>query len=93
MFQQRVLVKQDESEPASDGGLIIPDSVSKWIGKGSIVAIDEGKLRIGDQVLFDVRQVIPVRLEKEDFVILHESQILAVLTLLTNNTPEVPTQT
>lgn len=92
MFQQRVLIKQDEPEQCTDGILTIPDSVTKHIGIGHIVAIDEGKLRVGDKVVFDTRQILPFRIEKEDYVILHESQIIAVLSLLTSNTPEVPAQ-
>jgi chaperonin GroES len=79
MFQQRVLISQDPDEPTTHGGLFVPETVAKNIAKGKIQSVDEGKLRVGDQVLFDTRQAIAVKLEGQEFVVVHESQILAVL--------------
>lgn len=81
MLQQRVLLTQLPDEPVSVGKLVVPESVAKNLNRGKIVAVDEGKLRVGDEVWFDNRQALPLSLgiDGTDYLIVHESQILAVL--------------
>jgi len=79
MFQQRVLLKPMEEPKAQAGKLVVPDTVAKNLGRGKIVAVDEGKLRVGDTVLYDNRQGMPCSLEGGEYVIVHETNILAVL--------------
>lgn len=79
MLQQRVLLTQLPEEPVSVGKLVVPESVAKNLSRGKIAAVDEGKLRVGDEVWFDNRQALPASIEGKDYLIVHESQILAVL--------------
>lgn len=79
MLQQRVLLSQLPDEPVSVGKLVVPDSVAKNLNRGRIVAVDEGKLRVNDEVWFDSRLALPMSIEGADYLIVHESQILAVL--------------
>lgn len=79
MLQQRVLLTQLPDEPVSVGKLVVPESVAKNLNRGKIAAVDEGKLRVGDEVWFDNRQALPLSVEGIEYLIVHESQILAVV--------------
>lgn len=79
MFQQKVLIRELPTPSVQAGKLVVPDTVAKNLGRGKIVAVDEGKLRVGDTILYDNRQAMPCNLEGEEFFILAETSILAVL--------------
>lgn len=79
MLQQRVLVKELVSKTIPVGKLIVPDSVTKNLSRGRIIAVDEGKLRIGDIVLFDNRSSMPITFKTSEYLIVHENQIIAVV--------------
>lgn len=79
MLQQRVLLTQLPDEPISVGKLVVPETVAKNIARGKIASVDEGKLRVGDEVFYDTRQALPLSINGEEYLILHESQILLVL--------------
>lgn len=85
MLQQRVLIAQIPDEPTTVGNLFIPETVTKNIARGKILAIDEGKLRVDDEVIYDPRQAIPFVFESVECSILHESQIFAVVRNLTSS--------
>lgn len=78
MYQQRVLLEPVEEPKIQAGKLVVPDTVAKSLGRGKIVAVDEGKLRVGDIVLYDNRQGMPCSLEGVEYVIVHENNILVV---------------
>lgn len=79
MLQQRVLIAEDVEEATTEGGLFVPEGIARNLGKGTIVAVEESKLRVKDKVLFDKRQALTLKLEGTEYVILHEAQVLAVL--------------
>jgi co-chaperonin GroES (HSP10) len=79
MLQQRVLLTQLPDESISIGKLVVPETVAKNIARGKIAAVDEGKLRVGDEVFYDTRQALPLSINGEECLIVHESQILLVL--------------
>lgn len=87
MVQQMVLIQEVEAVPAQTGKLVVPDTVVQNLGRGKIVAVEEGRLRVGDTVLYDTRQAIPCNLEGEGYFILHETNILAVLGEQLKKTP------
>ncbi len=78
MFQQKVLVEELEEPPVPEGKLLIPQSVAKNLARGRIVAVDEGKLRVGDTILYDNRQALPCKLEEHEYLVIHESSIIGV---------------
>lgn len=78
MLQQRVLLTQLPDEPVSVGKLVVPETVSKSISRGKIVAIDEGKLRVDDEVYYDSREAMSLTLDGSEYLIVHESQIIAL---------------
>lgn len=81
MLQQRLLIEESPESQTTTSGLFVPDTIAKNLGKGKIVAISESKLRTGDTVIFDRRQAMPVTIEEKAYLILHETQVIAVLSL------------
>lgn len=79
MLQQRVLLTQLVEEPVAVGKLVVPESVAKNVSRGRVVAVDEGKLRVDDEVFFDARQAVPMTIEGQELLVVHESQIIAVI--------------
>jgi len=86
LLGDRVVVKRDDSE-LSEGGLIIPESARK-IGDASVVAIGPGNyqngvlvpttLKVGDRVIIAPgTSFYELTSQGKDFVILHESDIMA----------------
>lgn len=87
----RVLVKRQEEETTSAGGIIIPDSATEKPAQGEVVAIGNGKVldsgdvraltvKIGDVVLFDDGySVKKVKVDGEELLILREEDIQAIV--------------
>ena len=86
----RVVVKPlDESEQMR-GGLYIPDTAKEKPSQGEVVAVGPGKLsdegarleldvKVGDKVLYRKYSGTDVTLDGEEYLILRESDILAVV--------------
>lgn len=79
MFQQRVLLEEIPEEPNREGKIVVPQTVAKNLSRGKLIAVNDGKLREGDLVLFDNRQAVSITLEGKEYLIAHETQIIAVL--------------
>lgn len=87
----RVLVRTIEAETKTKSGIIIPDTASKERPEqGVVVAVgagrttDEGKIispevKIGDTVIFSKYGPDEIKLDGEEYYILSESNILAVV--------------
>jgi chaperonin GroES len=89
-LQDRILVQRTESEEKTSGGIIIPDSAKEKPQEGVVIAVGKGKIRddgnispldvsAGDHVLFGKYSGSDVRLDGEDYVILREDDVLAIL--------------
>lgn len=86
----RVVVSPLEEEEQMRGGLYIPDTAKEKPQSGKIVAVGPGKLSeegvriepdvsVGQTVLYGKYSGTEVTVEGEDYLILRESDILAVL--------------
>jgi chaperonin GroES len=85
----RVVVKALEETESMRGGLYIPDTAKEKPQQGEIVAVgpgrfDEGKrvpmeLKVGDKVLYGKYSGTEVTLDAEQYLILRESDVLAVI--------------
>ena len=87
----RVVVKPQEKEERTRGGIFLPDTASKEKPQeGTIMAVGEGKLddngkrtpvavKAGDRVLFAKYAGTEVKIEDDDYLILAEKDILAVV--------------
>ena len=81
----RVIVKQEEAETTSASGIIIPDNAQEKPQKGKIVAIGKGTkenpitVKVGDTVLYGKYAGTELKYEQEDYLIMKESDILAII--------------
>ncbi len=86
----RVVVSPLEEEEQMRGGLYIPDTAKEKPQSGKIVAVGAGKLseegvriapdvEVGQTVLYGKYSGTEVTVEGEEYLILRESDILAVL--------------
>ena len=89
-LNDHVLVQRLEQETISKGGIIIPDTAKEKPTKARIIAVGSGKLskdgkrfkmsvKPGDIVLFGKYSGSEVKLNGEDYMILREDDILAVV--------------
>lgn len=86
----RVLVKRDEAEDVSKGGIVIPDKAKEPMTRGEVLAVGAGRqnddgtltpctLKPGNVVMFGKYAGTEVKDGDEEYVILNESEILAIL--------------
>jgi chaperonin GroES len=86
----RVVVKPLESEEKKQGSIIIPDTAKEKPMQGEIVAVGPGKVtesgqkvnmevKKGDKVLYGKYSGTEVTIDGKDYLILRESDILAIL--------------
>ena len=86
----RVVVSPLEEEEQMRGGLYIPDTAKEKPQSGKIVAVGAGKLsdegvriepdvEVGQTVLYGKYSGTEVTVEGEEYLILRESDILAIL--------------
>jgi chaperonin GroES len=89
-LHDRVLVKRLETEEQVRGGIIIPDTAKEKPQEAEVVAVGPGKLsddgkrspmdvKAGDRILMGKYSGSEIRVGEEDFVILREDEILAVV--------------
>ena len=86
----KVLVRRLEAENKTTGGIVLPDSAKEKPQKGKIVSVGEGKLlddgtlqkmqvKKGDTVLFTSYAGTEVKLSGKEYLIMNESDIMAVI--------------
>jgi chaperonin GroES len=81
----RVLIKPLEAETTTASGLIIPDSAKEKQQEGTVIAVGNGTkdesmtVKIGDTVLFGKYAGTELVLEGEDYLIMREADILAIV--------------
>lgn len=89
-IRDNVIIKQFDKVTQSAGGIVIPDGVGEKPCQGKVVAVGTGKIlsngvklkmdvRVGDVVLFTKFKGSDVKINGEDFVIMKEDQIMAIL--------------
>src|SRR5579885_3023878 len=79
-LHDRVLVRRIEEAETVRGGIIIPDTAKEKPQEGEAIACGNGKLLdTGDRVLFGKYSGNEIKLDGEDFLILREDEILAIL--------------
>jgi chaperonin GroES len=86
----RVIIRPLEAETKTLGGIIIPDSAKEKPQKGEVVAAGPGKvddngkaialsLKVGDKVLYGKYAGTEVTIEGDEYTIMRESDVLAVI--------------
>lgn len=86
----RVVVRALDAEEKTKGGIIIPDNAKEKPQKGEVVAVGPGKisdagakvameLKKGDKILYGKYSGTEVTVDGQDYLIMRESDVLAVL--------------
>ncbi len=81
----RVLIQANEAEEKTAGGIIIPDTAKEKPQKGKVIAAGPGlkdepmTVKTGDTVLYGKYAGTELNLEGKDFIIMKESDILAII--------------
>ena len=86
----RILVRRIGSEETTKGGIIIPETAQEKPQEGEVEAVGKGKLldngtvrpldvKKGDKVLFSKYGGNDINIEGEEYLILKEDDILAVV--------------
>ena len=85
----RVLVEPLEAEEKTSGGIVIPDTAKEKQQKGKVVAVGKGRfedgkltpleVKTGDQVLFGRYSGTEVKVGPNDYLIVKEEDILAII--------------
>lgn len=86
----RVIIKPSEAEEKTKGGIILPDTAKEKPVIGEIVAVGPGKvtddgkklpmdLKVGDKVLYGKYSGTEVTIEGEQYLIMREADIFAVV--------------
>lgn len=89
-LSDRVVIKPAPPDEKVQGGIIIPDTAKEKPQKGEIVAVGPGKasetgeiikmtVKVGDTVLYGKYSGTEVNIDNEDYLIVRESDILAVI--------------
>ncbi len=86
----RVVVKPLEEQEVKQGSIIIPDTAKEKPMQGSIVAVGPGKIsdngakiemtvKVGEKVLYGKYSGTEVTIDGEDYLIMRESDIFAIM--------------
>ena len=89
-LDDRLLVKQSEAEETTPGGIVLPDTAKEKPQLGKVAAVGPGKLldsgkrgqmsvKKGDDVYYGKYSGTEVKVDGKDYVILRESDVLAVV--------------
>ena len=84
-INDRVVVKPAPAEEKTKGGIIIPDTAKEKPQRGSVVAAGPGKkdepmsVKAGDTVLYGKYAGTEITIEGQDYLIMRESDILAIV--------------
>ncbi len=86
----KVIIKRVEAEDKTSGGIVLPDAAKEKPKRGIVKAIGDGKLldsgersqlqvRKNDEVLFSSYAGTEVKVNSEEYLIMDEGDILAIL--------------
>lgn len=81
----KVVVEPIEAETVTKGGIIIPDTAQEKPQKGKVIATGNGmkdepmEVKVGDIVLFGKYAGIEVELDDKKYLVMNQSEVLAIL--------------
>ena len=89
-LHDRILVERMEEGEVRKGGIIIPDTAKEKPQEGSVLAVGNGKVlengtkvamdvKVGDKILFGKYSGTEIKIDGEEFLILREDEVLAVV--------------
>jgi chaperonin GroES len=89
-LNDRVVVEREEEEEKTTGGLYLPDSAREKPSRGRVISVGNGRLlddgkrsplqvKAGDRVLFTTYGPDQVKIGEEEYLLMREDDILAVI--------------
>lgn len=89
-LHDRVVIRRVEEETKTAGGILLPGSAAEKPSQGEVVAAGNGVIaengtvrpldvKVGDKVLFGQYSGSTVKVNGEEFLIMKESEIFAVI--------------
>jgi len=89
-LNDRILVRRIEESEERVGGIIIPDTAKEKPQQGKVIAVGTGKIKedggripldvkANDKILFGKYSGQEIKLDGEEFLIMREDEVLAVL--------------
>jgi len=89
-LHDRLVVRRIEEKESVKGGIIIPDTAKEKPQEGEVLAVGNGKVlesgtkvpmdvKAGDKVLFGKYSGTDIKIDGEEFLILREDEVLAVI--------------
>jgi chaperonin GroES len=89
-LHDRVIIKREEEERTSAGGIVIPDSATEKPIRGKVVAVGNGKIlddgsvrkvdvKKGDNVLFGKYSGTEIKMDGDELIVMREEDIMAVI--------------
>ena len=88
-LHDRVIIRREDEDRTSPGGIVIPDSAAEKPIRGKVIAVGNGKLledgtvrtldlKKGDRVLFAKYSGTEVKVDGDDLLVMREEDIMAV---------------
>jgi chaperonin GroES len=89
-LEDRVVVEPMEAEQVTRGGIVLPDTAKEKPQKGKVIAVGPGRIldngkrvapavKKGDTVVYAKYGGTEIEIDRKDYMILRESDLLAVL--------------
>ena len=90
-IRDKVIVKPIAEDEITKGGIVLPDTVDKERPeKGEVIAIGSGKtldngqklpmsVKVGDIVMFKKYSPDEIKIDKEEYLVIAEDDIMAIL--------------
>ena len=86
----RLIVKRQDAQEKTKSGLVLPDSAKEKPQEGKVISVGPGKLlddgsvkslevKSGDKVLYGKYSGTEIRVQEEDYLILREDDVLAIV--------------
>ena len=87
---EKVLIKRVEAEGKTAGGIVLPDTAKEKPKEGKVIALGDGRVlksgerakfqvKKGDRVLFSSYGGTEVKIDGEEYLLMSEDDILAVI--------------
>jgi len=89
-LDDRIVIQQCTAEEVTRGGIVLPDTAKEKPQRGKVIATGPGKLlesgergtmdvKVGDEVFYAKYSGTNVEINGDEYVILRESDVLAIL--------------
>ena len=89
-MDDRLLLEPAEAEEVTSGGIVLPDTAQEKPQRGKVVAVGPGRLldsgergdmdvKVGDEVFYGKYSGTEIEMDGREYVILKESDVLAVV--------------